>query len=151
MEDLLLVLLGFLLGLIPGWWAKRSRLKVHFAALRAEIQLCRDLAETYLKDEVMAPLYRLPIKAYGASLPVLLADAALDEPGVRDLLRFYGQVEDLNRGLDNASQLAMQNNTGPLKAEYKRNCLKSQELVAHADGKANLYSAALACIERGLK
>ena len=108
MEELLLILLGFLLGLIPNWWAKQSRLKIHFAALRAEIQLCRDQAETYLKANVMAPLYRLPTKAYEASLPVLLTDAALDEQDVRDLLRFYGQVEDLNRGLENASQLAME-------------------------------------------
>jgi hypothetical protein len=114
------------------------------------MQLCREQAETYLKDEVMAPLYRLPTKAYGASLPVLLADAAIDESGVRDLLRFYGQAEGLNRGLDNAAQLAMENNTGPLKEEYKRNCLKSQELIAATDGTRNLYSAALAYVERRL-
>jgi hypothetical protein len=37
MEELLLVVLGFLLGLLPGWWERRSRLKVHWGALRAEV------------------------------------------------------------------------------------------------------------------
>jgi hypothetical protein len=150
MADLLLVVLGFLLGLIPGWWGRRSRLKVHWGALRAEIGLCREKAETYLTDNVMAPLYRFPLKAYETSLPVLLADAAVDEQAVRKLLQFYGQVEDLNRGLDNAAQLAMDNNTGPLKSEYKRNCSKAEQLLEPPVDSTNLYSNALQCIERQL-
>ena len=150
MADALLVVLGFLLGLVPGWWARRARLKVHWGALRAEIGLCRERAETYLNDGVMAPLYRFPLKAYETSLPVLLADAAVDEQAVRKLLRFYGQVEDLNRGLDNAAELAMDNNTGPLKSEYKRNCSKAEQLFQPSVDSPNLYSNALQCIEREL-
>jgi len=90
------------------------------------------------------------LKAYETSLPVLLADAAVDEQAVRKLLQFYGQVEDLNRGLDNAAQLAMDNNTGPLKSEYKRNCSKAEQLLEPPVDSTNLYSNALQCIERQL-
>lgn len=150
MQEMLLVILGFLLGLIPGWKARRDRLKVHWGALRAEIELCREHATTYLKDDVMAPLYRLPMKAYEASLSVLLSDAAVKEDEVQTLLKFYGQVEDLNRGLDNATQLAMENNTGPLKTEYKRNCMKAEQLIPPQSGGSNLYTNAVSCVGRHL-
>ncbi len=147
MQDLLLIILGFLLGLIPGWWARRSRLKVHWGALLAEITICSEKAKTYLEDSVMAPLYRLPAKAYEASLPVLLSEAALKVGDVRALLLYYGQIEDFNRGLDNAAALAMENNTGILKTEYKRNCIKAEQLVAPIDGGNNLFVEARGSIQ----
>ena len=146
MQEILLVILGFLLGLIPGWMARRSRLKVHWSALRAEIELCSEHASTYLNDKIMAPLYRLPIRAYEASFSVLLTDAAVKEGEVRTLLKFYGHVEDFNRGLDNAAHLATENNTGLLKSEFKRNCVKAQQLIPPQAGDSNLYTAAVACV-----
>lgn len=150
MEQLLLVLLGFSLGLVPGWWSRKQRLKVHWGALRAEVALCREKAETYLADNVMAPLYRLPMKAFETSYPVLLADAALAESEVKELSRLYGQIEDLNRGLDNAAELAKRNQTGLLKSEYKRNCLKAEKLIPPDKDAENLYSKGLAVIESHL-
>lgn len=146
MQEMLLVILGFLLGLIPGWKARRARLKVHWGALRAEIELCREHASTYLKDGIMAPLYRLPMKAYQASFSALLADAAVKENEVQTLLKFYGLVEDLNRGLDNAAHLAMENNTGPLHTEYKRNRTKAEQLILPQEGESNFYTNAVACV-----
>lgn len=150
MENLLLVLLGFFLGLVPGWWSRKQRLKVHWAALRAEVALCREKADTYLNDNVMAPLYRLPMKAFETSYPVLLADADVAENEVKELSRLYGQIEDLNRGLDNAAELAQRNQTDLLKTEYKRNCLKAKELIPPEEGNENLYSKGLAVIESKL-
>jgi len=147
MDSLLLVLLGFFLGLVPGWWSRKQRLKVHWGALRAESAICKEKAETYLGDDVMSPLYRLPTKAYETSFPVLLSDAAVKEKEVRDLSRFYGQVEDLNRGLDNAAELYKENRIDLLKTEYKRNCTKAHELIEPQLGSTNLYSNAVALIE----
>ena len=147
MESLLLVLLGFFLGLVPGWWSRKQRLKVHWGALRAEVAICREKAETYLNDNVMSPLYRLPTKAYETSFPVLLSDAAVKEEEVRELSKFYGMVEDLNRGLDNAAELHKGNQTGALKTEYKRNCTKAQNITEPQQGDSNLYSIAVSVIE----
>ena len=147
MEQLLLVLLGFFLGLVPGWWSRKRRLKVHWGALRAEVVLCREKAETYLNDKVMAPLYRLPMKALKTSYPVLLADAALTESEVKELSRLYGLIEDLNRGLENAAELAKRDQVNILKSEFNRNCIKAKKLIPPNRDGDNLYSRGLAIIE----
>jgi hypothetical protein len=81
MQEFLLVLLGFFLGLIPQWLQRKRRLKAHWCALSAEIEQCREKAETLLGDNVMSPLYRFPVMAYQASFPILLADGAVQEKG----------------------------------------------------------------------
>ncbi len=144
------LILGFLLGLIPGWFARKSRLKTHWGALRAEVALCKEKSETYLNDNIQAPLYRLPTKAYETSFSVLLSDADVSEEDVTKLSKFYGQVEDLNRGLDNAAEMHKGNRTGSLKTEYERNCKKALELIAPEDGKQNLYTTAISVIENKL-
>jgi hypothetical protein len=88
---------AFALVLLYDWLKSRRRRRAHFAALRAEIEHCRGLAQTYLTDGVAAPLYRLPTVAYAHSLPALLADGGLDEAHTRDLLAFFNQVETLTQ------------------------------------------------------
>jgi len=148
MESLLLVLLGFFLGLVPGWWSRKQRLKMHWRALRAEIALCAELAETFLKDNVMAPLYRLPTKAFSASFPALLADAALNEVEVKQLSKFYELVEQLNRGLDYAAEYVKNDNSVALKAEYNRLLTKANKLIKPETNSNNTYTMTVAVIER---
>ena len=57
----LCVVLGFFLGWIPEYISRRKRLKAHWAALKAETDTCKEKAQGYLKDNVEAPLYRLPV------------------------------------------------------------------------------------------
>ena len=92
MEAVLLVV-GFLLGLIPGWIARGRRLRGHWGALRAELELCAEQGHALLSDHVGAPLYRFPTIAYEASLPVLLADGDVSEEESMALGRFYCQVQ----------------------------------------------------------
>ena len=68
---------------------------------------CRDrwltierLAERYIQDEILAPLYRLPTTAHSSTLPILLAEGALDKGEVAALIEFVAEVDELNRGLD---------------------------------------------------
>jgi hypothetical protein len=63
------LVIGFLLGLVPGWVARGRRLRGHWAALRAELELCADRGEALLTHHVGAPLYRFPTMAYEPSLP----------------------------------------------------------------------------------
>ncbi|MCI0564004.1 MAG: hypothetical protein MN733_36475, partial [Nitrososphaera sp.] len=99
MKEALLVLFGFVLGLVPTWLDRKRRLKTHWSVIRAEMELCRERASTLLNDAIQSPLYRLPLSAYEASFPFLLAEGALSEPESLTMGRFFCQVQDINRGL----------------------------------------------------
>jgi hypothetical protein len=99
------VVLGFVLSQAAEACKRRKRRKAHFGALRAEIELCREFAQTYLSSDKKLPLYRLPTKTYETALPALLADGVLKELEVRVLTEFFAQVETLNRGLDQAQDM----------------------------------------------
>ena len=102
-----------LLGVVLGWWLgylKESRNQVrrrlsYWSAMSAEVEECKGLAEAYLRREAKAPLYRLPTTAYDHAWPGLLGDGAASGEEARAILRFYGQVIQINRGLDYAASL----------------------------------------------
>ena len=114
---------------------RNQRVKGHLGALRAELAENHKYGETYLRDKVKSPLYRLPTVIYEAALPALLADSALDEIKVGALVAYYGMVETLNRGLDEADRVrAGQHSSGSspeaaLDDAYGRNLLKAKQLV----------------------
>lgn len=129
MYEVMLIVLGVFLGLVPPWYLRRRRLKTHWAALRADLNLCQESVGNLMKDQVMAPLYRLPLKSYDTSFPVLLADGAIAEDEVLTLSRCFGLIEDINRGLDNAAAANMAGQDSKLEAEYKRNLMKATQLI----------------------
>lgn len=124
---------AFLLVVTYDYLRSRRRRRAHFAAIRAEVEYCRSLADTYLRDKIAAPLYRLPTYAYTASFPVLLGDAALSEVEASRLLQFFVEVETLNRGLEQAEEARLITDEAmrdeKLKTEYGRNRLKAERLV----------------------
>jgi hypothetical protein len=133
----------------------RRRRRAHFAALRAELEYCRTLADTYLRDQIAAPLYRLPTHAYSASFPALLADAALSEAETSKLLQFFVEVETLNRGLEQAEEARLIDNEvlrdEKLKAEYGRNRLKAERLVPLNALTQSYYGHARAALDARLR
>jgi hypothetical protein len=139
MKEVLLILFGFLLGTMPPWLTRKHRLKTHWCALRADIDQCKEKAETLLRDQVMSPLYRLPLIAFKVSFPVLLADGAVNENEVRTIGRFFSWVEEINRGLDYAGEVVKAEDPQLLQQEFKRNCLKAKALIEHNDGAESLY------------
>ncbi|WP_434151119.1 hypothetical protein ACR2R6_06135 [Methylocaldum gracile subsp. desertum] len=139
MNELLMFFLGFFFGLVPSWFQRKRRLKTHWCALRAEIEQCREKAETLLRDNVESPLYRLPVMAYQISFPILLADGGVEENEVSVIGRFFSQTQDINRGLDNAAEMLKSGNDGQRKQEHDRNCLKVKGLINAKDGKESLY------------
>jgi hypothetical protein len=108
------------------------------------MEICADLAATYLKDNVQAPLYRLPLQAYSASLPALLSDGALSAEESRALTEFYGLVMQLNRGLDNADHFHKVEHHQLRDVEYKRNRGKAEQLLPGVAG--GKYEAAIKVI-----
>jgi hypothetical protein len=120
-------LLGFALGEVKDCLARRRRGKAHWLALSAETQLCRELAEEFMRAGVYSPLYRLPTLSYLHSFPVLLADGVPTYADVRAVTQFFNEVETLNRGLDQANEA--RNDDARLRDENARNRLKAERLV----------------------
>lgn len=142
MKELLLIIFGFLLGLIPSWYTRKRRLKTHWCALKAEIIECNAKAVTFLADNIKSPLYRLPVTTFHVSFPALLADGGADEGEVSAISRFFSMAEEINRGLDNAAEMLKSGNIDGLDREYNRNCLKAKELTEQKEHRKSLYAEA---------
>jgi hypothetical protein len=148
--SLLSVVVGFALATFKDSWQRRRRRETHWAALRAELEFCRRQAETFLRDGVAAPLYRLPTTAYMRAFPALLADAAASEADVDALMQFFTEVETFNRGLDLAQAARAHNSETALQEEHQRNHLKARRLIHPQGGETNFYTAANQAIARHL-
>lgn len=146
---------AFFLVVLYDWFRARRRRRSHFAALRAEMDYCNHLAQTYLRDRIAAPLYRLPIVAYSNSLPALLSEASLNESETHLLLSFFNEVETLNRGLDQAETARLiadpQERDAKLTDEFSRNMLKAQKLVPVDALSPSYYDRAKSVIDSRLR
>jgi hypothetical protein len=129
LKSLVSVSVGFALGLASTLWVSRRKAKVHWGALYAEMGICRDLAHTYLSANVSAPLYRLPTMVCKSSLAILLNEARVKRGKVEQLLEFYGLVESINRGLDDAANAAEKDSVDLLAAYIVRLQTKCREVV----------------------
>ena len=127
---LVLVLLGFILGKVPEFFGRRSRIGAHWQALGAQAELCKEKSETLVNDNVQSPLYRLPLSAFSVSFPVLLADGTLSEDDTRTVTQYFGRAEEINRGLDNAAAAQQQRRHNDLLVEYSRNLEKARSLIS---------------------
>lgn len=141
------VALGFLLSEAKDWALRRRRRRAHWAALRAELDLCKEAAEMYLGDKVAAPTYRLPVVAYENALPSLLSEGVVSKEQAVALTKFFMQVETLNRGLDQ-SQLAHQAHDAALLADRRAvGILKAKTLVPGTAASPTLYDQARAAVD----
>ena len=148
----LLVWFGFALR---GWAESRREdrlIRSHIDALGMEVYLCGQLAATYLHDGIEAPLYRLPNNAYRIALPSLFRMGLLIGDQTDTLQRFYLQVEQVNRGLDNVDDFLRgktpEKDGQAITLEVEKNRLngKVQDLRAHGHGEdaSDLYKEAVA-------
>jgi hypothetical protein len=128
----LLVALGFGLGFIPPLLDRQRRMKLHWQALRAENLLVSERVSNLLNDNVAAPLYRLPLRAFDAALSSLLADGAHITPDkIKVLYEAADLIGDINRGLDACAELAVTNPEGSaLRSNVNRNLEKAERLNA---------------------
>ena len=150
MKELLLILFGFFLGMIPPWFARKRRLKAHWCALRADIAQCKEKAETLLRDNVMSPLYRLPLISYQVSFPVLLADGAVTENEIIIIGRFFSLAEEINRGLDNAAEMVLSGDQQKIQQEFNRNCFKARAMIEAREGLESLFDEAIKILKSKL-
>ncbi len=97
------VIRGAIIASGVEWLQKRKRHVAYWSAMSAEIDLCREQAQGYLDDNVIAPLNRLPTIAYTNALPGLLGDGAVSGGEAKAVVSFYNLVEQINRGIEQAN------------------------------------------------
>jgi hypothetical protein len=142
----LLVILGFALGLIPSEASRFRRRLSHWNFLKVEIDACGQIARDLLNaDEiVLSPLFRLPTTSYSTSFPALLADQALSEDEIDTLVKFFGHVHEINRGLDHAAEMHKLGEESKLLRERDRVSLKASKIVrSPGDDQPSLYERCL--------
>src|SRR3989337_4190855 len=136
MEKLICIVIGFILGQLPGWFDRKRKIRTYFAALRAETHVIKEKSERYLKDNVISPLFRLPTESFKNSYPILLVEGVLKEKEIHDLSLFYRQVQDINRGFDNTAAALASKYDELLVGESARCRLKVEKLIV---GEEALY------------
>lgn len=158
----LLVALGFALGLIPPWWARRRRRLSHWNFLKVEINACGQIAGGLVikgdeygasqepgfaveeKKVVLSPLFRLPVTSYATSFPALLAEEVLAEGEIEALVTFFGHVHEINRGLDHAAEMYKLDEEKKLLRERSRVSLKAEKIVQPLKGsRSSLFDTCL--------
>jgi hypothetical protein len=125
-------LLGAVIVLIVGYAVRfveqRIQIRGNWGALHAEVQQCGLLAETYRLAGVAAPSYRLPTICYQSCLPALLSLSGISEEETCAVLKFYSQVETVNRGLDQADMAYQAQDDARLQGEFSRLLLKCAKI-----------------------
>jgi len=155
LKSVLLICFGFALS---NWGIRRREdqsLRSHIDVLGAEIRYCGFLAATYLHENVRAPLYRLPVEAYREALPALLRGGVLRGDDANTLQRFYLQVDQVNRGLDNVDDFvrgriaSVQGQMIMLEDDERRLKAKAEELRGphFGESSADLYREAVVAFE----
>lgn len=143
---LLLLLVGFLIGGIPGIIHHVRVMKGHATAIRDITEEIRTDAQTYLIDKKMSPLYRTASNYFNRAFETLMYEGGLKPDELKALLRFGNQAEQFNRGLDQVQQyFAVGGKTLEIQQEFSRIRIKAFALVPHdvaeelADGKEQEY------------
>lgn len=139
-EDIALLIIGAAVGAVISqfifWWRKRIRTKNNFGAIRAEVNLCLDFANQFLKDKIIAPSYRFPTLSYQTLFPAILSNNELKEDEAKSLMKFSNLVDSINRGIDLAASVphtidTVQKTKMPFLSEYNsRNRAKAEELIS---------------------
>lgn len=115
---------------------RRRRIKAAVAALRHETEICAAFAREFIKEtedahkrSFHAPLYRLPGRVYATTFPMLLENAAMKDDDSHAIIRFYNEVDTLNRGLDDVAAKDIHHAFQQIEALNRRNRVKAKRLT----------------------
>jgi hypothetical protein len=144
-------LLAALLTWIPASLDRKRRIKANWHIIDQDIVLSHGRLSTLAKGDVLSPLYRLPLLGYEISLPALVADSAIGPDQYLVLSDFFLQVQDINRGLDQAASAVSISNDHAIKLESNRNGLKARALLQGREGDPEpLYDQAKRIVQEQL-
>ncbi|MBI2296050.1 MAG: hypothetical protein HYU76_08500 [Betaproteobacteria bacterium] len=88
--------------------------------------------------------------AFERAFPILIAEGAVEEEELMNLSRFVSVVQELNRGLDDASGFMKANDDEHLRKSHGRNILKAEALLKPMNTEPALALEALRIIDKKL-
>jgi len=140
---------GVLVGsLIPLWWAghrRRVERKGEIDAMHVEMHQSIIALRALINENIMAPLYRLPVSITKLALPKLIGDGVLDANETSALVEYVNRAEEVNRGLDRAGAAHAAQNYHLIGEEHARLVAKARdilELKLERHGGDAIYDAA---------
>jgi hypothetical protein len=144
---LVATLVGAWLGyLLAGRQLRRRERRVHVAlrrALRAEVEHCAKLANTYLSAGVLSPAHRLPSVIYDTTFGTVVGSGTLPAHAVTALLEFYSHVRQVNWCLDQLDDRLPDASSLDAEQERDRLWVKLEEMKAPS---SRLYDRATAAL-----
>jgi hypothetical protein len=78
------------------------------------------------RDNIPAPLYRLPIAMFSRAVPKLVGEGSLTFNEVGILVEYVNRIEELNRGLDRAGEAHAAGREPQMMEEFDRNLIKAE-------------------------
>lgn len=119
---------------VPIGWSSRLRRIERLGELIAMISETSPAVlrmRTLIREQIKAPLYRLPSTISKHALPKLIGDGQLTHPEIDLLVEFSNKVDEINRGLERAGAAHSKDPESSkwLEQEYNRNVAKANEVV----------------------
>ena len=131
-QGVLLVGLGWLLGGLRPWLGKAKARKANWLAMKTEVSIWKRKADQFKEEQILGPLYRLPIINFWSSLMNLIAAGFDDADQIDRLSDFFLNANGFNRGLDNIDSYirsGFKEDADEIIRENTRNRVYANELV----------------------
>ena len=131
-QSVLLVGLGWLLSGLRPWLQKAKGRKANWLAMKTEVSIWKRKAEQFKEEQVLGPIYRLPIINFWNSLMNLIANGFDEADEIDRLSDFFINAKGFNRGLDNIDSLiriGFKEDTDEINRENTRNRVYANEII----------------------
>lgn len=131
-QSVLLVGLGWLLGGLRPWLQKAKSRKASWLAMKTEVSIRKRKAEQFKEEQVLGPLYRLPIINFWDSLMNLIASGFDNVDEIDRLSDFFLNAKGFNRGLDNIDsyiRAGFKEDADEINRENTRNRVYANEII----------------------
>ena len=145
-QGVLLVGLGWLLGGLRPWLGKAKARKANWLAMKTEVAIWKRKADQFKDEQILGPLYRLPIINFWNSLMNLIAAGFDDADQIDRLSDYFLNANGFNRGLDNIDSYirsGFKEDADEIIRENTRNRVYANEL-------ARLYPNVIEILEKKL-
>ena len=131
-QSVLLVGLGWLLGGLLPWLRKAKSRKANWLAMKTEVSIWKRKAEQFKEEQVLGPLYRLPIINFWNSLMNLITSGFNKSDEIDRLSDFFINAKGFNRGLDNIDSFiraGFKEDADEIVRENTRNRVYANEII----------------------
>ena len=140
-EELKQAILIAVLGAFLGWilhvlYEKvktKNLIRSNIDSILQEFAACVEFCNEYLAAGILAPLYRLPIDTFKVSYPLLLEHGLIDKDLALKFILFYEKVCELNRGLDIAHDVYINDKNEKMSDIGSRNAGKAKSIIKMFD------------------